>query len=185
MLPEISEIIRLRKRFSLTQSELAKRASVSQSLVAKIESGRIDPAYKNVRKIFDVLNSLSEKNEHKAEEFMVRKIVTCSSSDHVASAIKNMKLHEISQLPVIDGGVAVGLVTESNLLEMMYAKNKDFSSVRISDVMQEAPPIVSRRTPMKLVLDLLRFSPLVLIADNGRFEGVVTKSDVLKFRMSS
>ncbi|MBI2575161.1 CBS domain-containing protein [Candidatus Woesearchaeota archaeon] len=183
MHPELSEIKRLRKLHGLTQSGLAKLANVSQSLIAKIESGRIDPAYTNVKRIFEVLGSISEQKEHRAEEIMVRKIISCSSSDSAATAIKKMKLHEVSQLPVIDRSIAVGLVTESNLLDL-FADGKGVSGVKVAEVMQDAPPVISRKTPLRIVIDLLRYSPLVTIADNGRFEGVVTKSDVLRFRAS-
>jgi predicted transcriptional regulator len=45
----------------LTQGQLAKIAGVSQSFIAKIESGKIDPSYSKVKTIFDVLDlSLEE-----------------------------------------------------------------------------------------------------------------------------
>ncbi len=181
MLPELSEIKRLRKKHSITQSDLAKRSRVSQSLIAKIESGKIDPAFTNVRKVLDILYGLNEQAEHKAEELMVKKITSCCSSDLVDVAIKNMRAQGISQLPVIDGSIAVGLVTESNLLDIL-ASGKRVSGIKVEEVMQEAPPIVSRKTPLRIIIDLLKYSPLILIADNGRFEGVITKADVLRFK---
>ncbi len=181
MLPELSEIKRLRKKHGLTQSQLSKRAGVSQSLIAKIESDRIDPAFTNVRKVFDVLNSMNEQSEHKAEELMVKRITSCCSSDSVDVAIRSMRNQGISQLPVINSNVAVGLVTESNLLDVL-AGGKKVSGMKVEDVMQEAPPIVSKKTPIRIIIDLLKYSPLILIADNGRFEGVITKADVLRFK---
>lgn len=181
MHPELSEIRRLRKAHGLTQSGLAKLAKVSQSLIAKIESGRIDPAYTNVKRIFEVLNSISEQKEHRAEEIMATRIISCSSVEPVSSAIRKMKAHEVSQLPVIDRNMVAGLVTESSLLDI-FAEGKDVSGVKVAEAMHDAPPIISRKTPLRIVIDLLRYSPLVIIADNGRFEGVITKSDVLRFR---
>ena len=52
---DLSELRILRKKIGLTQSELAKQASVSQSLIAKIESKKIDPSYTNAKKIFETL----------------------------------------------------------------------------------------------------------------------------------
>ena len=50
MLADLSEIRILRKQHNLTQSQLARLAGVSQSLIAKLEAGLIDPGYANFRK---------------------------------------------------------------------------------------------------------------------------------------
>ena len=50
---DIKEIKILRKKLEITQNELAKKSGVSQSLIAKIESSNIDPAYSSIKKIFD------------------------------------------------------------------------------------------------------------------------------------
>ena len=58
---ELSEIKKIRKNLGLTQTDLSKRANVSQSLIAKIEAGKIDPTFTKTKKIFETLNDL-EKN---------------------------------------------------------------------------------------------------------------------------
>ena len=52
MFPKLNEISKKRKILGLTQSELAKLAGVSQSLIAKLESGKIEPSYTKVKTIF-------------------------------------------------------------------------------------------------------------------------------------
>ena len=47
MFNTLQEIKHLRKKFNLTQGELAKLAGVSQSLIAKIESNKINPTFTN------------------------------------------------------------------------------------------------------------------------------------------
>ena len=49
----------------LTQTDLAKKANVSQSLIAKIESGKIDPTFTKTKKIFETLSYLEKKEEVK------------------------------------------------------------------------------------------------------------------------
>jgi Predicted transcriptional regulator with C-terminal CBS domains len=41
------ELERIRKQVGMTQKELAKLSRVSQSLIAKIERGDVDPSFKN------------------------------------------------------------------------------------------------------------------------------------------
>ena len=48
---EIEQLKQIRKQLGLTQTEFAKEAGVSQSLVAKIEAGNIDPTYSKVQQM--------------------------------------------------------------------------------------------------------------------------------------
>ena len=67
MLPPIDEIERRRKSLGLGQRQLAKIVGVSQSMIAKIETGRINPSYLKTKTIFDLLESLERKIEVKAK----------------------------------------------------------------------------------------------------------------------
>ncbi|MBI2647565.1 helix-turn-helix domain-containing protein, partial [Candidatus Woesearchaeota archaeon] len=62
---ELVEVKKIRKKLELTQTQLANRAGVSQSLIAKVESGRIDPTYSKTKKIFSALSELEKKEEIK------------------------------------------------------------------------------------------------------------------------
>ena len=95
---ELEEIREIRKKFGLTQSELAKRAGVSQSLIAKIESGRIDPTYTKTKKIFAALSDLEKKEEIKAEQLMTNKIISISPSTSIKEAIAKTKDRTKSKL---------------------------------------------------------------------------------------
>jgi len=59
--PELHDIERLRKRFGLTQEELARKAGISQSLIARVESGMVDPRYSRIAKIFVALDEMKSK----------------------------------------------------------------------------------------------------------------------------
>ena len=68
MTKTLDEIKRLRKKYHLTQQELAKRAGVSQSLIAKIEAGLLDPTYTRAEQIFGALENVEEQKELKAKD---------------------------------------------------------------------------------------------------------------------
>jgi len=174
---ELSEIRELRKRLGLTQSELAKKANVSQSLIAKIESGRIDPTFSKTRSIFDVVNRMSEEKGLIAEDIMNRKIISVHPYDTISSVIKKMKTFEISQLPVIEEGKSLGIVSESAILDAIIQGKKEFKAM---DVMHDSPPIISGKASASVVSNLLRVYPLLLISERGKLVGLLTKSDLIR-----
>ncbi len=177
----IQEIKEIRKRHNLTQSQLAKRAGVSQSLIAKIESNRIDPTYTKVQKIFETLNSLEQKNEIKISDVMNKKIIPAFPNEDVHSVIKKMQKYEISQMPVLDGETAIGLITETDLLKKIAEVDdpSKLSNIQVKDVMAECPPIITKNASLKVVQSLLLHYPVVLVSDVGHLVGLITKADIL------
>ncbi len=178
MLKEIYEIKEIRKKLGLTQKQLAQRANVSQSLIAKIESGKISPSYSIVKQIFSVLERAKDIKEVKAENVMNKKVISLKPHDSISTAVKKMKKYDISQIPVIIRNKPIGLVTESDLLEAVTEKKVKY----VSSIMEEAPPMVSKKTNLNVVSSLLKYYPIVLISSKGKIVGVITKSDVLASR---
>lgn len=176
---EIDEVKRLRKQHNLTQTQLAKLTNISQSLIAKLESGKIDPSYTKVKKILDILHSLSIKNEPKVCDIMISKVISVSPKDNLSKAIKKMKDNEISQIPVMQNENVVGLISETTVIEQ-FEQGHDPRSMLIEQIMADAPPIINKKTPLKIVADLLKHSPIVVVAENGKAKGVATKADILK-----
>tara|TARA_Y100000310_G_scaffold343970_1_gene454278 strand:- start:1715 stop:2257 length:543 start_codon:yes stop_codon:yes gene_type:complete len=172
---ELKEIMVIRKKLGLTQTELAKRAGVSQSLIAKIESDRIDPTFSNAKKIFSALKDLEKKEELIAADLLNKKIVNVRSCEPIKGCISKMKQLKISQIPVIEDHKVIGMVSEANLIEAVL--NQDIKTVE--EVMSEAPPVVSKNASVNAVSALLRFYPIVLVTENGKFIGLISKSDLL------
>jgi len=175
---EISDVKNIRKKIGLTQSDLAKRAGVSQSLIAKIESDKIDPTYSNIRKIFEALDNLQKKESFKAKDFIHKGVVSCNENELIKDVIKKMKKHEISQLPVIRDITIVGVVSESRIIDFLINENE--KDARVKDVMGEIPPIVSLNTEEKAISSLLKFFSLVIVQEKGKLKGVITRSDFLR-----
>lgn len=172
---EITEIKQIRKKIGLTQGELAKRADVSQSLIAKIESGRLDPTYSKAKKIMETLSSLTKEKSLKAEEIMNKKIIFVNPNEDIKEVIKKIKKYDISQLPVVEHNKCVGLVSESILLDAILAKKGN----KVEDIMDEAPPIISKDASVDIISNLLKFYPIILVASGGKYLGIITKSDML------
>ena len=175
----LQELKRMRKQLGMTQAVLAKKAGVSQSLIAKIESGRIDPAFTKARKLYDVLTSVHVAQEPKAAAVMSTRIISAQHSDSVRECARTMEKFKISQLPVFHGTALAGLLSESAIVELIAAE-KDLSELRAGDAMEEAPPLVPQSTPLRIVAELLTHAPLVVVTSQGAPQGVITKADLLK-----
>ncbi len=175
---ELEDIKKIRKQLGITQIELSKKAGVSQSLIAKIEAGKIEPTFGNAKKIFEVLNSLTS-DQMQAAEIMMRKIIDCKKTDSLTDVIELMRKHKISQLPVFDSGTPIGMVSESTILNRLSDPKTTISSLKVADIMEDCPPIINPKTPSDMVSSLLRLFPMVLVLDSGKIVGIITKSDLL------
>lgn len=59
------QVAAIRKRLGISQAELAKKSGVSQSFIAKIEGGRVDPAFCKAQAISDTLEEIRSA-DHRA-----------------------------------------------------------------------------------------------------------------------
>lgn len=59
----------------LSQKQLASLSGVTQSMIAKIELGKINPSYLKTKAIFDTLEGLERRSELKAKDLSHPKIV--------------------------------------------------------------------------------------------------------------
>ena len=183
MLPEVQEISRRRRRLGLTQTQLAREARVSQSLVAKLEAGRIDAAYSKVKQIFEELEELEAKREAVlAGKLSNKPVVGVQQGDPVSKAIGLMRKHGYSQLPVFERGRVVGSISEGSVTEYLAGgfDPAHLSRARVSELIEEAFPQVGEETPHGVVVSLLSHSPAVLTTKGGRVTGIVTKADLFK-----
>ena len=121
------------------------------------------------------MNELSQKHEAKAEELMTDKMISVSPEDPIKEAIAKMKKFNISQMPVIEEHKSIGLVSESIILEALLKKQVK----RVKEIMQDSPPVVSKNTSIGVISNLLKFYPMILVSEDGKLKGVITRSDLL------
>ncbi|HIJ11522.1 TPA: CBS domain-containing protein [Candidatus Woesearchaeota archaeon] len=179
MFKSLSEIKRLRKKFHLNQKELADLAHVSQSLIAKIEAGKVEPTFSKAMQIFTALETCREKEEIKASSLMHRKVVFVDYNNSFKDIIAKMKKHGISQMPVLRRENVCGLITESKLLQEMMDHPTSISEKKAEEIMDDAPPIITPKAGIHTVLELLREYPIVLVAEKGDVKGIISKADLL------
>ncbi len=182
MFPTIEDIGKRRRQLGLKQSELAKAAGVSQSLIAKLEAGSIDSSYTKVKTIFDVLERIEFKSKAQTEKILHNEVVSVQTTDPVSEVVKIMKEHGYSQIPVFDGKQSVGSISEKAILrQILSGKDIDeISKLKTEDIMEEAFPQINEEAPLSLITSLLQSYSAVLVMRKGTVIGIVTKADLLR-----
>src|SRR5512138_2672383 len=112
MFPSLEDIAKKRRMLGLKQAELARLAGVSQSLVAKLESGKIDSSYTKVKTIFDVLERLEAKTKIQEEKVLPNKVIGVQKDELVSEVVQLMKEHWYSQIRVFSKTQSVGSISE-------------------------------------------------------------------------
>ncbi|WP_094228316.1 CBS domain-containing protein [Methanolobus psychrotolerans] len=179
-LPSPDELKQKRIDLGLTQSDLAKRAGVSQPLIARIEAGDVDPRLSTLRKIIDVFNDI-EKEDIYLRDIMNRELISVSPDESVDTAVQIMEKYNISQIPVIHEGISVGSISEDMIVRSMTDKKSSVvSHMKIGDIMGDSFPTLPPNTDVKTASYMLEKHPAVLVLEKGHVTGVVTKYDILK-----
>jgi len=180
MLPALEIIPERRRKLGLTQNQLAELAGVSQSYIAKLEAGNIEPSYLKVKALFEALERLEQKKQVCAGEIMTRSLVGIQKDIPIAEAVDIMRRNSFSQLPVLDGGLSVGSISEGTLLDhIVAARRSESHASRVSEIMEEPFPQVGEDAPLSLLTSLLKFYPAVLVQRKGVIVGIITKADLL------
>jgi predicted transcriptional regulator len=163
----------------LTQTDLARKAGISQSMIARIESGSVDPRVSTLSRIVAVL---SQKDEplYRAKDVMHTPVYTVAPGDPVTRAVEIMEKNDISQIPVVDQGVPIGCISESAIVSVLEEGGMHGSGTRpVRDFMEPGFPTVSLEADVRDVVHLLRENHAVLVVEGGRVAGVITKHDLI------
>ncbi|UDJ83367.1 pyridoxal-phosphate dependent enzyme [Kosakonia oryzae] len=104
--------------------------------------------------------------------------VTAAPEDSLAAVLARMRLYDISQLPVLENGQLVGIVDEWDLISHVQGDSQRFS-LPVRQAMTRNVEILDKHAPESALRNIFDRGLVAVIADNGRFAGLITRSDVL------
>ena len=94
-------------------------------------------------------------------------------------AVKLMKQHEVSQLPVVRGSEILGSVREDRVIDVLL-RNPHPQKVIVDEVMSEAIPVVGRDAGLDAVALLITpENAAVLVEMAGGTYDILTKYDLI------
>lgn len=182
LLPSLNDVKKRRLKLGLTQIELAKLSNVSQSLIAKIETNKIDPSYSKIKNVLYTLENLENKEMMKAKDIVSKEFIYVKKDELVSKATSLMRKHNISQLPVLAGDVVVGSITERTILNKIVSgdSGEELAKKRIEELMEDPFPVVGENSSLSVVSNLLKYNSAVIVIKKNEKLGIITKSDLLK-----
>jgi len=175
-LPTPQDLRERRTEMELTQSELAEAAGVSQPLIARIEGGDVDPRLSTLRRIVNALEA-AEGEVVRAGDLMHETVVSVAPDDAVGEAVALMEEEAYSQLPVLQAGVPVGSISQSDVVHA----GEDVGDLPVSGVMSESFPTVSADATVDEVRNLLDHYKAVMVTDAGSTVGIITEADIAAY----
>ena len=109
-----------------------------------------------------------------------RELITACSGDTVADSVMRMKENGVSQLPVIDDGRLVGIITESDLLARLVEGNATLASA-VAEVMFRRVDTIHVDADAGGLLETFGQGLIgVVVGDGETVVGILTKMDLVE-----
>jgi cystathionine beta-synthase len=107
-----------------------------------------------------------------------RATITVGPTDILTTAHNRLRNAGFSQLPVMDEGKLVGVVTEDAIIQFVFGKPELMNSP-VQDAMQTAFIQLEKETSINNLVAMLSVQPYAAVMDGDEFVGLITRSDVL------
>ena len=106
--------------------------------------------------------------------------ITVGPGDILTTAHNRLRNAGFSQLPVMDEGKLVGVVTEETIMQHVFGRPEWMNSP-VAEAMQSAFIKLEKDTTINNLVSMLQVQPYAAIMDADEFLGLITRSDVLNY----
>ncbi len=109
-------------------------------------------------------------------------IIGISPDASACEAVKLMTDRDIGSLVVLQAGEMVGFITERNILRGMHARGCAPIEIKVSDLMEKEPLVVTLEDSVDYARDAMTKSHTshLVVLDGGRLAGVISFHDVAR-----
>ncbi|MEM6513315.1 MAG: pyridoxal-phosphate dependent enzyme [Pseudomonadota bacterium] len=109
-----------------------------------------------------------------------RATITVGPTDVLTTAHNRLRNAGFSQLPVMDNGTLVGIVTEDAIIQHVFGK-PDLMNAPVESAMESAFIQLDKDTSVNNLVAMLHVQPYAAIMHGQQFLGLITRSDVLNY----
>ncbi len=108
-------------------------------------------------------------------------IFTVQRDAQIRAVVELMKREGISQVPVLERGHLVGIVTESSLLQKVLDDGGSALEMPISTAISEDYEVVDPDAPVGLFNHIFSRGRVIIVWERGEVRGLITKIDVIDY----
>jgi len=109
-----------------------------------------------------------------------RAVAIVNTTESVLTAYQRMKLYDISQLPVLEGGRIVGIVDEEDIL-MEVLDNPGHFDEPVTEAMESHLVTVPPSASVDELIDIFKRGMVAIVVDGEEFLGLITRIDLLNW----
>lgn len=107
-------------------------------------------------------------------------IVAAAPTDRVREIIERLKIHDISQMPVLSDGKLIGMINESTLLTYLAAPGHAVEDA-IAPMINRQTTTVAPDLPAASLLSLFGGAQALVVVEGERVLGILTKLDLIEY----
>jgi cystathionine beta-synthase len=115
-----------------------------------------------------------------AREHRKHATIVVKPDDTLMTALARMKLHDVSQLPVVAGEQIVGIIDEEDILIRVFDHEERFRDP-VESAMTRKLDTLPPTAPLSAVLDVFRKGHVVIVSEGDRLLGLITRIDLLNY----
>ena len=107
----------------------------------------------------------------------------CSSDTPLREVARMMAENDCGEIPVVESGKLVGVITDRDIAVRAVAEGRDASSTRASDCMTTPVTTVSRNGSLADACEAMerdQIRRVVVVDDNGAVCGIVAQADIAR-----
>ena len=201
VLPEIKEIEQRRIQMDFTirsfvntinnLGDKEEKDQLSAAWLNQVEREKIpNPSYFKIKQIFDFLECVEKEKQITAEELCVphkkfkkksKSTATmefCEIGTPILKVHNKMMEHKISQMPVLENGYCLGMITSKTVMDLTLEGNlaKIYVDKKILDHNYNA---VNVKTPLNSIRRILKHFDYALVEKEGIIHGILVKDDII------
>ncbi len=110
----------------------------------------------------------------------IPQLISIDPASTIRRALDLISQHNISQMPVLDKGKAVGSIEESDLMSAVLQNPAQFDAT-ISAVMSPPFPSINIDDDIQTAISALSKNHAALVEENGKLAGILTRYDVIEY----